>query len=334
MPTNFFSLPIEIRLRIYEEQLLASEPITFEVESDNSTWPRAETLVATRSKHCGFCPALLRANKRIRQEGNTVLYSRNCFDVPDLRRPLTVGEKYKKHNKLKKVVQISHKFHNPFYWKFGTRPFVKAKPPTPPKPTVFTTYEPLDAFLRQIGSYNASFLSHICIPFLRFQDFTNESPKLSEKFVEQLELIRQECTSLTTLEVKMNALENVPGLRHAHNSPDCFSPGSSGPPLRLAVAVLDLLDARFKTILSLKEVVIDIRALMVAYQGTILGRELGQKMCDYGWKVKITKLERLQHGWCGNNFSDVVVGEPEEYSVSKDLEKNERLKARVAGLND
>jgi hypothetical protein len=78
MPTNFFNFAAEIRLKIYEELLVLSEPITFKATCDPS-WPPLFL-----SKRYGLCPALLRANKRVQHEASPLLYSGNRFGFSDL----------------------------------------------------------------------------------------------------------------------------------------------------------------------------------------------------------------------------------------------------------
>jgi hypothetical protein len=78
MPTNFFNFAAEIRLKIYEELLVLSEPITLRMSKDPS-WPPLSL-----SKRYGLCPALLRANKRVQREARPLLYSSNRLRFSDL----------------------------------------------------------------------------------------------------------------------------------------------------------------------------------------------------------------------------------------------------------
>jgi hypothetical protein len=78
MPTNFFHFAAEIRLKIYEELLVLSEPITFRTIQDPS-WPPL-----CLSKRYGLCPAVLRVNKRVQCEARPLLYSSNRFRFSDL----------------------------------------------------------------------------------------------------------------------------------------------------------------------------------------------------------------------------------------------------------
>jgi hypothetical protein len=76
---SFFGVPSEIRLKIYSELLVHSEPIVFVADDDG---PPAPPLF--RSKRDGLCPALLRVNKKVHSEASPLLYSNNRFRFPDI----------------------------------------------------------------------------------------------------------------------------------------------------------------------------------------------------------------------------------------------------------
>ena len=75
---NFFGFPIEIRLKIYSELLVPSEPIVFVADYGPSSPP------LFRSNRDGLCPALLRVNKKVHSEASPLLYSNNRFRFPDI----------------------------------------------------------------------------------------------------------------------------------------------------------------------------------------------------------------------------------------------------------
>ena len=75
---NFFNFPAEIRLQIYEELLVSSEPIKFKTTMELSLPP------IILHKRCGLCPAALRANKTVHCEAKELLYTRNRFEFIDL----------------------------------------------------------------------------------------------------------------------------------------------------------------------------------------------------------------------------------------------------------
>jgi 2EXR family protein len=78
MSMNILDLPAEIRLQIYEELLVLSEPIIFRM----SWFPPSPPLF--HKSAYGLCPALLRASKSVYREAIPLLYSRNRFDFSDI----------------------------------------------------------------------------------------------------------------------------------------------------------------------------------------------------------------------------------------------------------
>ncbi|KAN0068465.1 hypothetical protein V8E54_013189 [Elaphomyces granulatus] len=80
MSMNFFDFPAEIRLQIYEELLVLSEPVLF-----MTSWNKLNKRPFLQlQKRYGLCPALLRASKSVYHEASPLLYSRNRFDFTDL----------------------------------------------------------------------------------------------------------------------------------------------------------------------------------------------------------------------------------------------------------
>ena len=77
---NIFDIALEIRLKIYSELLVLSEPILF--VADNGAPSPSPPLF--RSERDGLCPALLRVNKRMYSEAITLLYSYNRFRFPEV----------------------------------------------------------------------------------------------------------------------------------------------------------------------------------------------------------------------------------------------------------
>jgi hypothetical protein len=75
---NFLDFAIEIRLKIYSELLVRSEPIVFVANYR----PSSPSLFL--SKREGLCPALLRVNKKVHDEARSLLYSNNRFRFPDI----------------------------------------------------------------------------------------------------------------------------------------------------------------------------------------------------------------------------------------------------------
>lgn len=215
---RFFDFVIEIRLKIYSELLVHSEPIVFVA----SYGPPSPPLF--RSKREGLCPALLRVNKKVHGEASSLLYSNNRFRFPDI---------------------------------FVSTPSATDSPHIAP-------------FLRQIGS-QASLIRHICITFPTFHDFRHEGAMLHEAHIKNLELIRDTCTSITTLELLL--------------PPDSANYAFDDSPI--SAEALDLLDTRFKAIPSLKEIIVNFQV----YTAEDLS-EYRTKIRDRGWTVEVTKLPK------------------------------------------
>ena len=124
-------------------------------------------------------------------------------------------------------------------------------------------------FLSQIEPQNASFLRHVYIDFPAERSGT---AMFKENGTNILELIRDHCTGITILETSLWS-HDLFGLQF----PDMFP-----------AETLALLDSRFKAILSLKEVVIDVHIFDDEEYDLVL-----KKMRDFGWTIKVTKVEEL-----------------------------------------
>lgn len=252
---NIFDIALEIRLKIYSELLVLSEPIVFVADYGPSS-PRL-----FRSERDGLSPVLLRINKRIHSEANTLLYSKNRFQFPKL--------------------LIS----------------------TPPA----TDSAHIAPFLHQIGS-QASHIRHICIPFPNFDYPQPDSAKLHKAHIKNLNLVRDTCTSIRTLELWV--------------SPDCANYALSDSPI--AAEALDLLDTHFKNILSLKEIVVNFEV----YPEQDPSDDLTKKMHDCGWTVKVTELpEKKWISWDGrfafDNEEDCQAYDNEQLLVNERKEQQE-----------
>ena len=81
---HIFDMPLEIRLKIYSELLVSPEQVIFKPDYGSSSLPNygSLSLRRLRPKGDGLCPALLRTNKRIYREANTLLYYNNRFRFP------------------------------------------------------------------------------------------------------------------------------------------------------------------------------------------------------------------------------------------------------------
>jgi hypothetical protein len=157
-----------------------------------------------------------------------------------------------------------------------------------PMPRLDTKSAVLASFLSQIERQNASFLRHVCIDFPAFDDYRPGTAMLQEDSVKTLELIRDNCTGIAILET---SLRDTFRLKCADYRLD------SSP---IAAEALDLLDARFKAISSLKEVIVDVHI----YDDEGLSDDLRKKMRDCGWTIKVTKLEESWYSREEDEYAD------------------------------
>jgi hypothetical protein len=130
--------------------------------------------------------------------------------------------------------------------------------------------EILTSFLDHIGRQNASFLRHICIAFPAFDGHFFESVTLEEDSIRTLELIRDNCTNIATLETSLQTTTRVELALDVLDNP------------RAVAKVLALVDARFKAISSLKEVIVNV------YDEPPIN-DLRKKMSNYGWTIEVTE---------------------------------------------
>ena len=135
-------------------------------------------------------------------------------------------------------------------------------------PVIFPSIKPetwgahIAPFLHQIGS-QASHIRHICIPFPGFFHSRPGNPRFYEARINNLDLIRDTCTSIRTLELLISP-----------DSANYTLTVSSG-----AVQALDLLDTYFKNIPSLKGIVMQFEV----WDPEDLSDDLTMKIHEYGW---------------------------------------------------
>lgn len=123
-------------------------------------------------------------------------------------------------------------------------------------------------FLDQIGPQNVSFLRHICIAFPAFNNhYYLKSVTLKKDSIRTLKRICDNCTNLITLKTLLHfRIINI--IKSAINAPN--SPQA---------ATLALIDARFKAILLLKEIIINIYNKPISYN-------LREEMYGYRQTIK------------------------------------------------
>ncbi len=223
---NFSGIATEIRLKIFSELLVLSEPIDFVAPYG----PPSPTLF--RRQRDGLCPAVLRVSRMIHREASPLLYSNNRF-----------------------------RFLEVFTSTLSAPSSAHIRP-----------------FLKQIGSH-ARLIRYICIPFPTIDYPQPARAILHEVHIKNLELIRDTCAGIQTLELL------VP--------PEQYNYALSGS--TIAAEALNLLDTRLRSIPPLKEIIVNFKV----YPEGDPSDDLTKKIHDYGWTVKVTKLPKKV--WISND---------------------------------
>jgi hypothetical protein len=154
----------------------------------------------------------------------------------------------------------------------------------PTERLMYTDCTAVESFLNQIGLQNSSLIRHICIDFPAISDHRPGTACLHGDSIKTLELLREKCTSLTILETP---LYDIIPLEVYHED--------TGKRM-VADAAVDLVDARFRDISSLKEIVVNVYTYD-KYKDLDYdplknpSDELLRKMRDHGWTTKITTVE-------------------------------------------
>lgn len=199
MPTNFLSLPSELRNDIYE-QVLGGSKHCIKLSSIRNPETR------------GPIPGLLLANKSISLEAASVLYAATCFDFDD------------------------------------------------------STSKSVVAFLDQIGRRNASFILDLRVDFPTFDDPYCERMALEEENEAVLAKIHDFCKSLRTITTVQRSTDAM-----------IWQLVSVDYHVLYAIA-LGLVDERFRSVASLREVIVEVG------EG-VMTTVLWEKMMERGWKV-------------------------------------------------
>jgi hypothetical protein len=149
---------------------------------------------------------------------------------------------------------------------------------------MYTDCTAVESFLNQIGRQNSSVIRHICIDFSTISDYRPGTACLHGGSIKTLELLRENCTSLTILETP---LYDIIPLEVYHED--------TGKRM-VADAAVELVDARFRDISSLKEIVVNVYTYD-QYKDLDYdplknpSDELLRKMRDHGWTTKITVID-------------------------------------------
>ena len=135
---------------------------------------------------------------------------------------------------------------------------------------------------------------------------------LQKELIDNLGLVRDTCTSIGTLELS----------RRPENSSDTLDHPET------AAEAMDLLDASFKAVPSLKEIIVNYEMYPDEYFEEALEDDLTKMMRDYGWTVTATKLLPRQV-WISSDdqfefddFDDWI-----EYDNELDRKEREKEKA-------
>lgn len=171
-----------------------------------------------------------------------------------------------------------------------------------PGPTSAQDHTAVAAFLRKIGA-QARLLRHVCIGFhpAPLAEDHGLDPTIGEVSLNNLDLLRDACPSLTTLELLL-PLERAD--LDFHESATFANS-------------LDLMDTRLKAFQFLQEVKVDITLLdWDSDEESDVGTEdpendeqedveddcvkihsLKRRLCDRGWAVNVTKISPVEHIW-------------------------------------
>ena len=166
-----------------------------------------------------------------------------------------------------RVSRMMHREASPLLYSNNRFRFPEVFTSTPSAPTGAH----IGPFLDQIGSH-ARLIRYICIPFPTFDYPQPARAILHEVHIKNLELIRDTCAGIQTLELLV--------------SPEHYNYALSRS--TIAAGALNLLDTRLKSIPLLKEIIVNFKV----YPERDPNDDLTKKIHDYGWTVKVTKLPK------------------------------------------
>ncbi|KAK1762468.1 hypothetical protein QBC33DRAFT_551950 [Phialemonium atrogriseum] len=233
---HLLNFPIEIRLLIYSELLVQDSPVEL-VLNYGPCNPRL-----FRFEGQGLNPALLRVNKTVNEEAIAFLYSNNGFRFPDA---------YTSFNTDTDSISDNSDGSD-------------------------GTYVPCIApFLQQIGA-NAALLRHICINFPTSFDSANwENPFPCEEYLQVLQLIRETCPGLRTVEISSKPPGGIFSLRAVD---------------RAAEMLRALDDGGFKAMPSLEKIVVVREEYDIDEEVMALRESIMQRMPSCKWSIELTKV--------------------------------------------
>lgn len=147
--------------------------------------------------------------------------------------------------------------------------------------------EALASFLEQIGSHSAGCIRHILIDFPEFLYLDPGDVALEESSVNILVSIQSGCANLSTVTTSLNST----------NAMECQLDNLEHP--NIATEALKLVDAQFRAISSLKEIVLEVyedgpgdhlRKVMESY-GWTLDRTVGYYVDDDDWARSASDID-------------------------------------------
>ena len=152
------------------------------------------------------------------------------------------------------------------------------------------TSEHVASFLDQIGRNNANYIRHIYINFPGIRDLGRHDVTLEDDSVRILAKVQSDCTNLSTLTTSLDSTNAMALRLDALDSP------------QIVVEALALVDARFRAISPLREVIVEV------YEDGP-SADIRRKMESHGWTINVT--EQVEESDFDGSFSDV---EDHDYS--------------------
>ncbi|KAH6871631.1 hypothetical protein B0T10DRAFT_553329 [Thelonectria olida] len=225
----------------------------------------------------GLNPALLRVNRAVNREATPFLYSNNRFRFPDAYTSLNTG-----------TDRISYNPDVPY----------------------------ISPFLQQIAA-NAGLLRHICINFpTSFAPSNRWEPVLCEEHVQVLQLIRETCPGLRTVEISCKPPDSIFSLCDVDLAADMLR-------------ALD--DGGFKAMPSLEKIVVVRGEYDIDEEVMALRECLMRRMPSCKWSIELTKVPPRR--WISDddmvefdNYEDCCRYNNEMYR--REMEREEREEQR------
>jgi hypothetical protein len=126
------------------------------------------------------------------------------------------------------------------------------------------------SFFDQIGRNNANHIRHIYINFPSILNLGEHDATLEEDSIHMLARIQNDCTNLITLRTSLDSTDTAAFELDALDSP------------KAVVDMLALVDARFRAISSLREVIVEV------YEDSVSAHIIDE-MKSRGWTVEVTE---------------------------------------------